>query len=65
MTNYKELLCGHLKEIFDDAHVLQTRREPSRVQARNRPSGSRDLDYTPFEEIRNQDHDEMRSDDSR
>ena len=65
MTNYKELLCGHLKEIYDDAYVLQTRREPSRVQARNRSSGSRDLDYTPFEEVRDQDHDEMRSDASR
>lgn len=65
MTNYKELLCGHLKEIFDDAHVLQTRREPSRVQARNRSHGSRSVDYTPFEEIRNQDHDEMRSENSR
>ena len=65
MTNYKELLCGQLKEIFDDAHVLQTRREPSRVQARNRSERSCSVEYTPFEEVRDQDHDQMRPNDSR
>mgnify|MGYP001567183822 CR=1 FL=1 len=58
--NYKELLCGHMKEMFDHADVLQTRRVPSRVQARHRSEGSDVLDYTPFEEIRDQDHDAVR-----
>mgnify|MGYP001034302063 CR=1 FL=1 len=62
---YKELLTGHIKEMFDDANVLQTRWERSRIQARNRPKRSDSVEYTPFEEVRNQDHDEMRSDNSR
>jgi len=65
MDSYKDLLCGHLKEMFDDANVLQTRREPSRVQARDRSIGSDVLDYTPFEEIRDQDHDPVRPDNRR
>lgn len=67
MTNeeLKELLFGHIREIFDDENVLQTRREPSRVQARHRSRGSDCLEYTPFEEVRDQNHDEVRQDDSR
>ena len=65
MTNYKELLCGHMKEMFDDANALQTKGEVSRVQARNRPERSSSVEYTPFEEVRDQDHDESRSNDSR
>lgn len=61
----KELLFGHIREMFNDEDVLQTRREPSRVQARNRSRGSDVLDYTPFEEVRDQDHDSVRPDDSR
>ena len=62
---YKELLTGHIKEMFDDANVLQTRWERSRIQARNRPKRSDSVEYTPFEEVRDQDHDEVRSDNSR
>ena len=62
---YKELLTGHIKEMFDDANVLQTRWERSRIQARNRPKRSDRVEYTPFEEVRDQDHDEVRSDNSR
>jgi len=64
----KSDLFHALGEILQDqinANVYEKRWHRSRVQARNRPSGSRDLDYTPFEEVRDQDHDEMRSDDSR
>lgn len=64
-SDLKELLFGHLRELYDNANVLQTRREPSRVQARNRPIGSDVLDYTPFEEVRDQDHDQVRQDDRR
>ena len=64
-SKYKDLLCGHLKEMFDDAYVLQTRREVSRVQARDRSQGSDVLDYTPFEEIGDQDNDSVRQDDCR
>jgi len=62
---YKELLTGHIKEMFDDANVLQTRWERSRIQARNRPKRSNSVEYTPFEEVRDQDHDKVRSDNSR
>ena len=62
---YKELLTGHIKEMFDDANVLQTRWERSRIQARNRSNRSDSVEYTPFEEVRDQDHDEVRSDNSR
>jgi hypothetical protein len=61
MIDYKELLCGHLKEMYGNADVLQTRRVASRIQTRYRPSGSDVLDYTPFEEIRDQDYDAVRS----
>lgn len=60
MIDYKELLCGHLKEMYGNADVLQKRWEPSRVQARNRPNASRDMEHTPAKKIRNQNHDEMR-----
>ena len=56
----KELLFGHIREMFDDANVLQKRREPSRVQARHRSLGSNSVEYTPFEEIGNQDNDSVR-----
>ena len=62
--NYKELLCGHMKEMIDDAYVLQTRREPSRIQARHRSERSDCVEYTPFEEVRDQDHDEVQQIDS-
>ena len=65
MINYKELLCGHLKEIYGNADVLQTRRVASRIQTRYRPSGSDVLDYTPFEEVRDQDYDPVRQSDRR
>lgn len=65
MTDYKELLCGHLKEIYGNADVLQTRRVASRIQTRYRPSGSDVLDYTPFEEVRDQDYDPVRQSDRR
>ena len=65
MTEYKELLCGHLKEIYGNADVLQTRRVASRIQTRYRPSGSDVLDYTPFEEVRDQDYDPVRQSDRR
>ena len=65
VTNYKELLFGHIKEMYDDANVLQARWERSRIQARNRSERSNSVDYTPLEEVRNQDHDEVRSDNSR
>lgn len=65
MIDYKELLCGHLKEIYGNADVLQTRRVASRIQTRYRPSGSDVLDYTPFEEVRDQDYDPVRQSDRR
>ena len=37
----------------------------SRIQARNRSSRSDSVEYTPFKEVRDQDHDEVRSDNSR
>lgn len=57
--NYKELFAQPIKDLMY-ANALQKRWERSRVQARNRPDGSGDVEYTPFEEIRDQDHDEMR-----
>ena len=65
MIDYKELLCGHLKEMYGNADVLQTRRVASRIQTRYRPSGSDVLDYTPFEEVRDQDYDPVRQSDRR
>lgn len=65
MIDYKELLCGHLKEMYGNADVLQTRRVVSRIQARYRPEGSNVLDYTPFEEVRDQDYDPVRQSDRR
>lgn len=64
-SDLKELLFGHLRELYDNANVLQTRREPSRVQARDRSSRSDVLDYTPFEEVRDKDHDPVRPDNRR
>lgn len=61
---YKELLTGHVKEMFDNANVLQTRWERSRIQARNRSKRSDSVEYTPFEEVRDQDHNQVRSDHS-
>ena len=55
----KELLFGHLKDSIN-ANVLQKRWERSRIQARNRSTRSDDLDYTPFEEVRDQDHNQNR-----
>ena len=45
MINYKELLCGHMKEIYDDAanqskNVLQKTGRNSGVHHFTRPSGS-------------------------
>ena len=57
---YKELLTGHIKEMFDDANVLQTRWERSRIQARNRSTRSNSVEYTPFEEVRDQDRKQVR-----
>lgn len=65
MTDYKELLCGHLKEMYGDADVLQTRRVVSRIQTRNRSYRSDVLDHTPFEEIRDQDYYAVRPGDRR
>lgn len=65
MTSYKELLTGHVKEMFDNAHVLQTRWERSRVQARDRSERSDSVEYTPFEEVGDQDHNQVRQDNSR
>lgn len=65
MTNYKELLTGHVKEMFDNAHVLQTRWERSRVQARNRSTGSDSVDNAPLEEVGNQNHEQVQQDNSR
>ena len=65
MIDYKELLCGHLKEIYGNADVLQTRRVASRIQTRYQSSGSDVLDYTPFEEVRDQDYDPVRQSDRR
>jgi len=53
-NNLKDLLFGHIRELYDNANALQTRQEPSRVQARDRSSGSNNVEYTPFEEIGNQ-----------
>lgn len=64
MTDYKELLCGHLKEMYGDADVLQTRRVVSRIQARNRSYRSNVLDYTSFKEVRDQDYYPVRPSDS-
>lgn len=51
----KDLLFGHVKDSID-ANVLYTKWERSRVQARNRSHRSECVDYTPFEEIGNQNH---------
>lgn len=61
----KELLFGHIREMFDDANVLQKRQEPSRVQARHRSIGSDSVDYTPFEEVGNQNNDSVRQNNRR
>ena len=56
----KDLLFGHVKDSFD-ANVLYARQEHSRVQARHRSTRSRDVEYTPFEEVRDQDPKQVRS----
>ena len=55
-------LFGHIEQYKELVHanVLQARREHSRVQARNRSERSNSVDYTPFEEVRNQDYDQVR-----
>ena len=55
----KDLLFGHVKDSFD-ANVLYARQEHSRVQARHRSASSRDVEYTPFEEVRDQDGNQVR-----
>lgn len=62
-NEWKELFIQPVKDLMY-ANALQKRWEDSRVQARNRPEGSNCVEYTPFEEVRNQDNDEVRSDDS-
>jgi hypothetical protein len=52
----KELLFGHIREMFGDEDVLQKRWEASRVQACDRSQRSRILDYTPPQEVRDQNH---------
>jgi hypothetical protein len=57
MTDYKELLCGHLKEIFDDAaskpkNVLQKGRNNYSVHNIDRPRGSYVLVNIPSQERR-------------
>jgi len=66
MTNdeYKSLFAQPVKDLIN-ASILQKKWESSRVQARNRSNRSGDVEYTPFEEIGNQDHDSVRSDHSR
>ena len=59
MTNYKELFAQPVKDLMY-ANALQKRWERSRVQARNRPDGSGDVEYAPFKKVRDQNHDEMR-----
>jgi hypothetical protein len=61
---WKELFIQPVKDLMY-ANVLQKRWEQSRVQTRHRSKRSSSVEYTPFEEIRDQNHDEMRSDDSR
>jgi len=61
---WKELFIQPVKDLMY-ANALQKRWEKSRVQARNRPEGSDCVEYTPFEEVRDLNNDEMRSDDSR
>jgi hypothetical protein len=65
MTNedYKKLFIQPVKDLMY-ANVLQARWERSRIQARNRSKRSDCVEYTPFEEVRDQDHDEVRQIDS-
>ena len=65
MTNedYKKLFIQPVKDLMY-ANVLQARWERSRIQTRNRSERSDCVEYTPFEEVRDQDHDEMRQIDS-
>lgn len=46
------------------AHVLETQWHRSRIQNRHRPERSCDVEYTPFEEVRDQDNDSVRQDNS-
>ena len=56
----KDLLFGHVKDSFD-ANVIQARYERRLIQARHRSTRSRDVEYTPFEEVRDQDPKQVRS----
>ena len=56
----KDLLFGHVKDSFD-ANVIQARYDRSLIQARHRSTRSREVDYTPFEEVRDQDPKQVRS----
>lgn len=63
----KSDLFNALGEIMEDrmyAHVLEKQWHRSRVQNRHRSRGSSDVEYTPFEEIRDQDNDSVRQGDS-
>jgi hypothetical protein len=57
--DYKQLFIQPVKDLMY-ANALQKRWETSRIQTRNRSPRSRDLDYTPFEEVRDQDHKQVR-----
>jgi len=65
MTNedYKKLFIQPVKDLMY-ANAIQKRWEASRVQARHRSKRSDCVEYTPFEEVRDQDHDEVRQIDS-
>lgn len=45
------------------AHVLETQWHRSRIQDRHRSERSCDVEYTPFEEIGDQDNDSVRQSD--
>ena len=61
---WKELFIQPVKDLMY-ANAIQKRWEQSRVQTRHRSKRSSGVEYTSFEEVRDQNHDEMRSDDSR
>lgn len=64
-NDLKELLFGHIREIFDDANVLQKKRQASRVQARHRSTRSSGVDNASSQEIRDKNNDSMRQEDRR
>ena len=57
--NYKELFGQIVKDQMY-ANALEIEWHRRRIQARHRSERSGDVEYTPFEEVRDQDHDEMR-----